>query len=107
MDSFPERTKAFNYGGQPSVEDVIKIKAPIMAHYAENDAMINAGIEAFWGALKKNKKNYQIFFYPGTSHGFNNDTIPSRYNEQATKLSWQRTVAFFRKELKWDLFNLR
>jgi carboxymethylenebutenolidase len=88
------------YGRQPSAEDVAKINAPIMAHYAENDAGINAGIPAFEEALKANNKEYQIFSYPGTGHGFNNDTNPDRYNEQAAKLAWQRTVAFFKEELK-------
>jgi carboxymethylenebutenolidase len=88
------------YGRQPSAEDVAKIKAPIMAHYAENDAGINAGIPAFEEALKANNKEYQIFSYPGTGHGFNNDTNKDRYNEEAAKLAWQRTVAFFKEKLK-------
>jgi carboxymethylenebutenolidase len=88
------------YGRQPSAEDVAKIKAPILAHYAENDANINAGIPAFEEALKANNKEYQIFSYPGTGHGFNNDTNTGRYNEEASKLAWQRTVAFFKEKLK-------
>lgn len=88
------------YGRQPSAGDVAKIKAPLMAHYAENDAGINAGIAAFEEALKKNNKEYQIFSYPGTGHAFNNDTNPDRYNEQAAKLAWQRTVGFFKEKLK-------
>jgi carboxymethylenebutenolidase len=88
------------YGRQPSAEDVAKIKAPIMAHYAENDAGINAGIAAFEEALKKNNKEYQIFSYPGTGHGFNNDTNKERYNADAAKLAWSRTVAFFKEKLK-------
>ena len=88
------------YGRQPSVEDVAKIKAPVMAHYAENDAGINAGIQAFEEALKKNKKEYQIFTYPGTGHGFNNDTNPGRFHEEAAKLAWGRTVGFFKEKLK-------
>jgi carboxymethylenebutenolidase len=88
------------YGRQPSEEDVAKIKAPVMAHYAENDPGIDAGIAAFEEALKKNKKEYQIFIYPGTGHGFNNDTNPDRYNGQAAKLAWERTIGFFREKLK-------
>jgi carboxymethylenebutenolidase len=88
------------YGRQPSAEDVAKIKAPIMAHYAENDAGINAGITAFEEALKNNNKEYQIFIYPGTGHGFNNDTGGERYKEEAAKLAWQRTVGFFKEKLK-------
>lgn len=88
------------YGRQPSAEEVAKIKAPVMAHYAENDAGINAGITAFEEALKKNKIEYQVFSYPGTGHGFNNDTNTGRYHEEAAKLAWQRTVGFFREKLK-------
>jgi len=88
------------YGSQPSAEDVAKIKAPLMAHYAENDDRINSGIQAFEEALKKNNIEYQIYSYPGTGHGFNNDTNASRYNEAAAKLAWQRTVGFFKEKLK-------
>jgi carboxymethylenebutenolidase len=88
------------YGSQPSEEDIAKIKAPIMAHYGENDARINAGIPAFEAALKKYGKEYQIFIYPGAGHAFNNDTSPERYNEAAAKLAWQRTVGFFKEKLK-------
>jgi len=88
------------YGRQPAAEDVAKIKAPVMAHYAENDAGINAGIAAFEEALKKNNIEYQIFSYPGTGHGFNNDTNTGRYHEEAAKLAWSRTVGFFKEKLK-------
>lgn len=87
------------YGRQPAVEDVPKIKAAIMAHYAENDPGINAGIQDFEQALKKANIEHYIYMYPGTSHAFNNDTGP-RYNEEAAKLAWQRTVDFFKKKLK-------
>ncbi|NMC38924.1 MAG: dienelactone hydrolase family protein [Bacteroidales bacterium] len=88
------------YGRQPAPEDVEKIKAPVMAHYAENDPGINAGIQAFEEALKKYGKEYKIFMYEGTGHAFNNDSNPDRYNEQAAKLAWERTVSFFREKLK-------
>jgi carboxymethylenebutenolidase len=88
------------YGRQPVAEDVAKIKAPIMAHYAENDQGINAGIPAFEEALKKYNKEYQIFMYEGTSHAFNNDSNPERYNEKAAKLAWGRTIGFFKEKLK-------
>lgn len=88
------------YGGQPSPEDVVKIKAPIMAHYAGNDERINAGIPAFEEALKKNNKEYKIFMYEGAGHAFNNDSNPERYNEQAAKLAWSRTIGFFKEKLK-------
>jgi carboxymethylenebutenolidase len=88
------------YGRQPVVEDVAKIKAPIMAHYAENDPGIDQGIPAFEEALKKANIEYKIFTYPGTQHAFNNDTNPDRYNEQAAKLAWKRTVDFLKEKLQ-------
>jgi carboxymethylenebutenolidase len=88
------------YGRQPATEDVAKINVPIMAHYAENDPSINAGIAAFEEELKKQEKNYQIFIYEGTGHGFNNDTNPGRYHAEAAKLAWGRTVSFFKEKLK-------
>lgn len=88
------------YGRQPATEDVAKIKAPLMAHYAGNDPGINAGIEAFEAELKKQNKEYQIFMYEGAGHAFNNDSNPERYNEAAAKLAWGRTVEFFKEKLK-------
>lgn len=86
------------YGSQPSAEDVAKIKAPIMAHYGENDERINAGIPAFEEALKKAGIEYHIYIYEGAGHAFNNDT-GERYNEEAAKLAWGRTIAFFKEKL--------
>jgi carboxymethylenebutenolidase len=88
------------YGSQPKAEDVPKIKAPLLLHYAENDQRINAGIPAFEEALKKAGIEYQIFTYPGTQHAFNNDSNPTRYNADAAKLAWKRTIDFFRDKLK-------
>jgi carboxymethylenebutenolidase len=88
------------YGMQPTPEQVPSIKAPILAHYAGDDARINQGIPAFEEALKKNKKEYQIFIYEGAQHAFNNDSNKERYNEKAAKLAWSRTIAFFREKLK-------
>jgi len=88
------------YGMQPTPEQVPSIKAPIMAHYAGDDTRINQGIPAFEEALKKNKKEYQIFMYDGAQHAFNNDSNPERYNEKAAKLAWLRTIAFFKEKLK-------
>ena len=88
------------YGSVPKTEDVPKIKAPILAHYAENDERINAGIPAFEDALKANNKKYQIYTYPGTGHAFNNDSNPERYNEEQAKIAWKRTVDFFKENLK-------
>jgi carboxymethylenebutenolidase len=88
------------YGKQPTAEQVAKIKAPIMAHYAGDDSFINPGIPAFEEALKKDKKEYQIFIYEGAKHAFNNDSNPERYDEKAAKLAWSRTIAFFKEKLK-------
>jgi carboxymethylenebutenolidase len=88
------------YGMPPTTDQVASIKAPIMAHYAGDDARINQGIQAFEEALKKEKKEYQIFMYEGAGHAFNNDSNPERYNEKAAKLAWSRTVAFFKEKLK-------
>ena len=87
------------YGNQPQAADVAKIKAPLLIHYAENDDRINAGWPAYETALKANNVRYTMYKYPGTQHGFNNDTTP-RYDEAAAKLAWQRTIDFFKKELK-------
>jgi carboxymethylenebutenolidase len=87
------------YGGQPKAEDVPNIKAAMLIHYAENDERVNAGWPAYEAALKANKIRYEAFIYPGTQHGFNNDTTP-RYDQAAAKLAWQRTVDFFNKHLK-------
>ena len=87
------------YGGQPPAEDVAKIKAPLLIHYAEKDDRINAGIPAFEEALKANKVRYQLFIYPGTQHGFNNDTTP-RYDKAAADLAWKRTMDFFKQNLR-------
>ena len=86
------------YGSTPAPEDVPKIKAPVLAHYAGNDERINAGIPAFEEALKKAGIEYQIFIYEGTEHGFNNDT-GTRYNKAGAELAWSRTVSFFRDKL--------
>ena len=88
------------YGRVPADEDVPKIKAPVMAHYAGNDPGINAGIEGFREAMKKAGIEHNIFIYPGTAHAFNNDSNPGRYNEEAAKLAWGRTVGFFKEKLK-------
>lgn len=87
------------YGAQPKPEDVAKIKAPLLIHYAEHDDRINAGWKPFERALKSNGVRYEMHMYPGTQHAFHNDTTP-RYDEAAAKLSWERTLAFFRMHLK-------
>jgi carboxymethylenebutenolidase len=87
------------YGAQPAAEDVARIKAPLLIHYAGLDERINAGWPAFEAALKANKVRYEAFIYPNVNHGFHNDTTP-RYDEAAAKLAWQRTVDFFNKNLR-------
>ena len=87
------------YGRQPNTEDVPRIKAPLLIHYAENDQGVNAGWPAYEAALKANEIRYTAYVYPGTQHGFNNDTTP-RYDEAAAKLAWQRTIDFFNKHLR-------
>ena len=84
---------------QPPAEDVAQIKAKLLIHYAANDDRINAGWPAYETALKAANVRYEMFKYPGTEHGFNNDTTP-RYDEAAAKLAWDRTIAFFNKTLK-------
>jgi carboxymethylenebutenolidase len=88
------------YGRTPAQEDVPKIKAPVMAHYAGDDAGINAGIAAFEEALKKAGIEYKIYIYDGAKHAFNNDSNPERYNKQAANLAWTRTVTFFKTKLE-------
>jgi carboxymethylenebutenolidase len=88
------------YGGQPKAEDVAKIKAPMLLHYAGNDARINAGIPDFEAALKAAKIEYQLYMYEGAGHAFNNDSNPERYNKEAADLAWGRTIEFFKKKLK-------
>jgi carboxymethylenebutenolidase len=86
------------YGGQAPVEDVPKIKAPLMLHYASEDQRVNAGWPAYEAALKEHKVSYQAFIYEGTQHGFHNDTTP-RYDKDAAALAWKRTVDFFKEKL--------
>lgn len=87
------------YGGQPPAEEAARIKAPLLIHYAENDERINAGWPKYEEALKAAGVKYEAYFYPGTQHGFNNNTTP-RFDAKAAQLAWQRSVAFFRTHLK-------
>ncbi|MBL7965595.1 MAG: dienelactone hydrolase family protein [Prolixibacteraceae bacterium] len=88
------------YGGQPKPEDVQKIKAPMLLHYAGNDERINKGIPDFEAALKQAKVEYQLYMYEGAGHAFNNDSNPERYNKEAADLAWKRTIGFFKEKLK-------
>jgi carboxymethylenebutenolidase len=97
---FPDLAAAAPYyGAQPKAEDAAKIKAALVLHYAEKDERINAGWPAYESALKAAGVQYEMYTYPGTQHGFHNDTTP-RYDEAAAKLSWSRTLALFQKHLK-------
>ena len=87
------------YGRQPEVAEVPKIKAAVQLHYAGTDDRINAGIPAYEEALKKANVKYELYSYEGAQHAFHNDTAPSRYNEASAKLAWERTLAFFQKNL--------
>lgn len=87
------------YGEQPAPEEVGKIKAPLLIHYAGNDERINAGWPRYEAALKTAGVRYEAFIYSGVQHGFNNDTTP-RFDEAAARLAWQRTVAFFKQQLR-------
>jgi carboxymethylenebutenolidase len=87
------------YGSAPNVEDVPKIKCPLLIQSAEVDDRINASWPAFEQALKAAHVSYERHLYPGTQHGFNNDTTP-RYDAAAAKLAWERTIAFFKKYVR-------
>ena len=87
------------YGSAPAMEDVPKIKAPLMVQSAEQDERINASWPEFEKALAAADVKYERFLYPGTQHGFNNDTTP-RYDAAAAKLAWERTLAFFAEHLR-------
>jgi len=86
------------YGRQVAADDVPKISAPLLLHYASNDQRVNAGIANYEAALKANNKVYTLHMYEGKQHGFHNDTTP-RYDEAAAKLAWSRTLEFFNKYL--------
>ncbi len=87
------------YGHQPAAADVARIKAPLLIHYAEHDENVDKGWPAYEAALRADGVRYQMYMYPGTYHGFNNDTTP-RYDEGAAKLAWQRTLDFLNKNVR-------
>ncbi|MEE9304619.1 MAG: dienelactone hydrolase family protein [Thiotrichaceae bacterium] len=86
------------YGRAAATEDVAKIQAPLMIQYAENDPRVNASREEYRKALEKNKKEFVMYTYEGTRHGFHNNSTP-RYNEEQAKIAWERTMLFFKKHL--------
>ncbi|MBN8664074.1 MAG: dienelactone hydrolase family protein [Chitinophagales bacterium] len=87
------------YGRQPDTAKVPNIKAAVQLHYAGLDERVNAGAAAYETALKANNINYELYMYDGVNHAFHNDTAPTRYNEAAAKLAWQRSMDFFKKYL--------
>lgn len=87
------------YGRQPNAADVPKIKAAVQLHYGGLDERVNAGIPAYEAALKAAGVKYELFIYEGAQHAFNNDTAPTRYNEAAAKLAWERTLRLFKDTL--------
>jgi carboxymethylenebutenolidase len=88
------------YGRALSVEQTARVSIPLMMHYAGNDERVNAMIPQFRTELDEYEVAYSLNMYPGTGHGFHNDTSQARYNETAAKLSWQRTINFFNHYLK-------
>lgn len=86
------------YGGQPPIEDVPAIQAPLLLHYAGLDTRVNEGWPEYEAALKEHGKTYTAYMYPDVNHGFHNDTTP-RYDKPAAELAWSRTIEFFRKHL--------
>lgn len=87
------------YGRQPFKEEAVKIKAPLLLQYGELDTRVNAGWPEFEKILKENKIEHQAYIYEGVNHGFHNNTTP-RYDKKMAMLSWERTIAFFKKHLK-------
>ena len=87
------------YGGQPSAEETAQINAPLLLQYAGLDARVNAGFPDYEKALKENDIEYTAYLYPDVNHGFHNNTTP-RYDPEAAKLAWTRTIDFFNEKLK-------
>ncbi|MBC6988359.1 dienelactone hydrolase family protein [Hymenobacter sp. BT491] len=87
------------YGQQPKAEDVPLIKSAVMLHYGGLDERINAGIPAYEAALKAAGVRYELYVYEGVNHAFNNDSSPARYNAEAAKLAWERTLRLFHEQL--------
>jgi len=97
--AYPELAAAVPfYGRQPRAEDVPRIKAPLLLHYAGLDKGINEGWPAYEAALKASNKVYEAYIYPDVNHGFHNDSTP-RYDEAAAKLAWERTIGWFKRYL--------
>jgi carboxymethylenebutenolidase len=87
------------YGPAPAAESVAAIQAPLLLMFADNDDFVNPTWPRYEAALKAAGKRFEAFKYPGTEHGFNNDTTP-RFNAAAAGQAWQRTIAFFNRTLR-------
>ncbi len=97
--AYPELAAAVPfYGRQPNPQDVPRIKAPLLIHYAALDSRINEGWPAYEAALKAAGKTFEAYIYPGVNHGFHNDSTP-RYDQAAAKLAWDRTMDWFKRYL--------
>jgi carboxymethylenebutenolidase len=96
----PDLKAAVAYYGRQPTKDLDKIQAKLMLHYAADDKNINGGIEAYMAGLKAAGKSVEMHQYPGTKHAFNNDANPERYNAEAAKQAWERTVAFLKANVK-------
>jgi carboxymethylenebutenolidase len=88
------------YGGAPPADKVPGIRAPLLLHYAGNDAGVNATVPPFEAALKNAGKTYTLYMYEGAQHAFHNDTSAARYNAEAAKVAWTRTIEFFDRTLR-------
>ena len=86
------------YGRQARPEDVPRIRTPLLLQFAETDPNVNASWPAYEAALKAAGRTYEAHVYPGTGHGFHNDSTP-RYDEAAARLAWDRTLAWFKQYL--------
>jgi len=86
------------YGAAPQTAAVSSIKAPLLVQYAENDPAIDGMWPAYEAALKAAGVSHEMHIYPGTQHGFHNNSTP-RYNEAQAKLAWERTIAHFKQHL--------
>lgn len=87
------------YGPAPALDQVDAIQAPLMLMFADNDDFVNSTWPPYEAALRAAGKRYEAFRYPGTQHGFNNDTTP-RFDAAAAQQAWQRTLDFFDRTLR-------
>ncbi len=90
------------YGRVLPAEEVPSLAAPLLLHHAGNDDRVNAGLPGYEEALKEHGKKYTLHLYEGAEHAFNNDTREARYHPEAAALAWERTLAFFREQLRGE-----